>query len=209
MESEEQYGGEVLDRRVQVLFEQEILHQWDFTVSSVNLLNQSIQKLVDGDMSGMDPLWYALDAALGSLGNISKIFFPTRTAPKATVRRCTLMRAAFGVPEDARLGNRRLRDSFEHFDERIDKWDRQSERHQFLDRSVGEKRLIGGADSGDYMRWFDYTTSVISLMGDDLGLRALLSEVDALIPKVKASFEAHRAGPSAQAGNGDSEEPSE
>jgi hypothetical protein len=70
-----------------------------------------------------ETFWFGMDAGLGALGNISKILLPP--GPRSqTQRRGRQLRAAFGVA---------LRDAFEHFDERIDRWFRQSPRRNFAD----------------------------------------------------------------------------
>jgi hypothetical protein len=177
-----------LDPRLQRLFEREVLHQWEFAAASLRLLKEGLQESGAGDPDGMAKFWFALDAALGALGNISKVFFPASHAPEETRRRCGILRRKFDVADDALLGNRELRNAFEHFDERIDQWYRTSKRRNFLDRSIGPKSAIQGVDPGDYMRWFDPSTMTLSVMGEELELPELVAEVESLLERVRQSF---------------------
>jgi hypothetical protein len=68
---------EPLDPQLAWLFEGEVLHQWGFATRALAAMNHQLQH--PGDM---DAFWFAMDAALGALGNLSKIFFPTRSAPR-------------------------------------------------------------------------------------------------------------------------------
>ena len=43
------------------------------------------------------------------------------------------------------LGARGVQDSLEHFDERIDEWFETSDRHNIMDRSIGDARIIEGS----------------------------------------------------------------
>ncbi|WP_146092024.1 hypothetical protein [Xanthomonas codiaei] len=65
--------------------------------------------------------------ALGHCGNLSRYFWPSRQNSKRNSpfvalaeARGAKLRESFGVPDDSPLKDRALRDSLEHFDERLD-----------------------------------------------------------------------------------------
>ncbi|MBN6104759.1 hypothetical protein JR064_21580 [Xanthomonas sp. CFBP 8703] len=67
--------------------------------------------------------------ALGHCGNLSRYFWPSkqnskRNSPFATLAeaRGSKLREAFGVTDESPLKDRALRDSLEHFDERLDRY---------------------------------------------------------------------------------------
>jgi hypothetical protein len=88
------------------------------------------------------------------------------------------MREAFGIRDESLMKERASRDSFEHVDERIDRWFRDSQRHNFLDRVISVPGAIEGADPGDYLRHFDPQANVVSVLGDAFDLQALVHEVE-------------------------------
>ncbi len=64
----------------------------------------------------------AIRLALHFTANVSKLFWP-QDKPSAQVKnRCDRLRKLVGLSVDHPLSNRRLRNHFEHFDERLDKW---------------------------------------------------------------------------------------
>ena len=64
----------------------------------------------------------AIRLSLHFTANISKLFWPLRNSNAEVTRRCSEMRELVGLPVDHPLSDRRLRDHFEHLDERLDKW---------------------------------------------------------------------------------------
>ena len=177
-----------LDPRVQYLFEVEILDQWQFIRRAGNVLDHELGK---EDWANLDSgaFWFAIEAMLGALANISKVFFPMRRASAQVEQRCKLMREAFGVPDDSILKDRAIRDAFQHFDERIERWDRQSLRHNVISRVLGPAGSVS-ADIGDTFRHYDPATAVISVMGrEQLNLKGLYDEVGGVIERVAAYHE--------------------
>jgi hypothetical protein len=173
-----------LDPRLQHIFESEVLKQWAFTIRSVAMMNNALQR------ADLDAFWFAMDTALGALANISKVFFPPSTRSQAK-RRGRQMREAYGVQDNSLLKERALRDAFEHFDERIDRWFQHNKDRPFADRNVTPPGgiVIGGMGPADFMRHFDPTTNVVSVLGDALDLQALVQEVEALVGRVAQQHE--------------------
>jgi hypothetical protein len=172
-----------LHAQLAYMFEGEVLKQWDFAVRAFAIMNAALQQ------HDQASFWFGMDAALGALGNISKIFFPPGTRSQ-TQRRGRQLRTAFGVADNSLLQNRALRDAFEHFDERIDQWFRQSPRRNFADRLIGPAGMIQGIDTEDMFRHFNPDTRAVSVVGDELDLQALVDEVQALVGRVA---ELHKA----------------
>src|SRR5262245_53987923 len=108
-----------LDPMLFDIFTRELLHQWDYAATAIGLMNQSLAALSQGPApQAMDQFWFAVDAALGAIGNISKIFWPSGGKPsEATLARCAWLRNEFGLTETSLLQDRAIRNGFEHFDE--------------------------------------------------------------------------------------------
>jgi hypothetical protein len=159
------------------MFEGEVLNQWDYAMRGFATMNHALQQ------RDQPTFWWAMDAALGALGNISKVFFPPGSRSQ-TKRRGRQLRETFGVQDDSLLADRALRDAFEHFDERIDRWFRDSPRRNFADRLIGPAGMIQGIDPGDMFRHLNPDTKAVRVVGDELDLQALVDEVQALVQRV-------------------------
>jgi len=116
---------------------------------------------------------------------ISKVFWPARSAREDTVQRCAHLRRELNIADDSMLRSRKARDAMEHFDERLDKWYRTSERRNFADRIIAAPGQIVGLDAGDYARHYDPESNVVTVSGDSLDFQGLVSEVDALVSVVR------------------------
>jgi hypothetical protein len=178
---DEPVEGVALDPSVQYLFEGEILLQWQFVALSDRLLQQAISTL-----PGSEPaVWFALDAQLGALANISKIFWPR--SDRAWMRnRGKALRKAFGMAENARLGDRGVRNALEHLDEDLGKWFRDSQRHNSIGRYLGPlpNPTAMGLQPGDLFRCYDPDSGMVAVMGEELDLPVLLREVALVVKEV-------------------------
>ena len=64
-----------------------------------------------------------------------------------------------------------MRNNFEHFDERLDRWWKQSARHNNVDMNIGPKdTMIKGVDDIDMFRQFDPGTADITFWDKNLTL---------------------------------------
>jgi hypothetical protein len=170
-------------------FETEVLHQWEFVQRGTALMDGGLR---NGDLN---TFWFGLHSTVSGLGNISKVFFPARSQSEA---RCAHMRTLFGVGDNSLLGARDVRNGLEHFDERIDRWAATSQRHNFADRIVMPPGAIVGLDPSYFARSFDPSSTVISVFGDSVDLKAVIAEVQAIVGRVQAAQhhrEAERFGP--------------
>src|ERR1700722_13088332 len=75
-----------------------------------------------------------------------------------------------------------IRNHNEHFDERLDRWWRESKRRNFADIIVGPQNTIAGFDEIDRFRWYDPTKGDVLFWGDAFNLRELLTEIKRLYP---------------------------
>jgi hypothetical protein len=158
-------------------FETEVLHQWDFVQRGAALMESA---LGNGDLN---TFWFGLHSTVSALGNISKVFFPSRGRNP----RCAQMRRLFGVSDTSLLGDRKVRNALEHFDERVDTWAATSQQHNFADRNVFTPGGIVGLDPSDFARNFDPSTTVISVFGDSVDLRAVIAEARKVVERVQAA----------------------
>jgi hypothetical protein len=97
--------------------------------------------------------------------NLSKLFWPapahgTATEKQARAERGARLRAYYGLPDVHPLKDRTLRNHLEHFDERLDNWERQTNFGNIVKDSIGPRSYLGpGFDDADIVRFYDETTT--------------------------------------------------
>lgn len=71
----------------------------------------------------------------------------------------------------------RIRDDFEHYDERIDYWFINSERHNYADKNVGNIDAIKGLSPKDNFRWYDPKNKKLYFCGEEYSIEDLYSYI--------------------------------
>jgi hypothetical protein len=76
-----------------------------------------------------------------------------------------------------------MRNSFEHFDQRLDKWWDKSSNHNYVDMNFGDvQTAISGIDQMDMFRNFDPSTADLMFWGQRFNVRNIVSEAKRLLP---------------------------
>lgn len=91
----------------------------------------------------------AIHEALGHTGSLSRFFWPSgsggrglKSRKKLKNARATKLREAFGLTDNSPLKDRRLRDSLEHFDERLDEYLLTNDSGDFFpDALIGDSKV--------------------------------------------------------------------
>lgn len=113
----------------QAFYIQSMLFNTASAFQSCNIAEKIIQKISDGEIDPQekkDILLDCLQNVVNQSGAISRYFFPSRDGVKGTDKktihrdRGQYLSKVFGVKDDSPLMNRALRNSIEHFDERLD-----------------------------------------------------------------------------------------
>jgi hypothetical protein len=155
-------------------FQRQVKTQCEFALRANDSIDQAT-KLRDGSEA-----FYGIQNLLNAAANIRKTLWGS--SDKTALDRKPV-RESLDTDEHSILFTRSvIRNHTEHFDERIDKWWRESTSKNFLDSNVGPRRLIIGFEEIDIFRWFDPTTGEASFWGDTLSLRDLVSEIKRLYP---------------------------
>jgi hypothetical protein len=156
--------------------------------------------------------WYSVDSFLMATGNISKTFWPTKPPmpPKEERHdgweedwekgwernklRGEELRKILAIDDESpfRKDNRTLRDHFEHFDERLDKWFFQfGGRSLLIDSSIAPHYAIELIQyifaPSHVFRTFDPNSWVLYCLGDTLDFKKMVVEVE----RLQASLHAH------------------
>jgi hypothetical protein len=70
-----------------------------------------------------------------------------------------------------------MRNHFEHFDERMEKWNKTSVHHNFADKLIGPTHMILGFEQGDYFRHFDTSKGAIRFNGEEYLIQPIVDEL--------------------------------
>ena len=108
---------------------------------------------------------------------MSKAFWGSRG--KKTLQR-TRLRDFFGVTDCLLpLKYMNMRNNFEHLDERIDDWHRDSKTRRFIDMNFGDvAKVFPGVDEIDFFRNYDPVTLDIRFAGLTVNFNAIAAEVE-------------------------------
>ena len=131
-------------------------------------------------------IFYAIQNLLNAAANISKALWGQ--GGSLTAQRQAL-RDSIGVSETSPLREVTMRNNFEHFDDRLDRWWKESARHNHADLNIGPKSMIAGVDDIDRFRMFDPQTTELVFWSQTFNLQALIGEVQRILPKLAEEAE--------------------
>jgi hypothetical protein len=161
-----------MDARLINLFQMEIKNQCEFALHSIESINKLIRPPIASFNS--NEIWFFIQSFLTSTANISKLLFGTKEKVSAARKP---LRESLNVPDCSALKIRDMRNHFEHFDERIEKWNRTSIRHNFADKLIGPTNMIPGFEQGDYFRHFDTSIGAIRFNGEEYLIQPIVDEI--------------------------------
>jgi len=130
------------------IFVEEIIDQCEFALMSWEYLQACLMKIEDNNR-----IFCHIQAFLVSVANISKILWPYNEFTS----RGEELRKVLQVPINSPIQNKKFRNHFEHYDERIERWASSSKRKIISDMniSVGGFSAIPDLDPIDCMRNLD------------------------------------------------------
>lgn len=131
----------------------------------------------------VERVFYAVQNLLNAGANISKAFWGPGGG--LALQRKPL-RDSIGIADNSPLREVTMRNNFEHFDERLDRWWAESVSHNRADMIIGPKdRVFVGLEPIDEFRIFDPQTTNLSFWGQEFNLHALVNEARAILPKLE------------------------
>lgn len=139
--------------------------------------------LIDGKLNDSDEFWFGIQSYLAAVGNLSKLLFGfSRDNPRAIT-----LRSKLDISDSSLLKSRDLRNHFEHYDERLDRWIASTEDGNYIDRAIGQKELFNFG-STIIQRMFDPKTYILSYQDEEYNLAAVHKEVMTLSAKADQVF---------------------
>jgi len=158
----------------QQIFLSEIEWQSAVALESMSRLRESLPN--PPATANQQLAFFFVQAFLVAAGNVSKLLWNEHWGEE--------LRRMLNVKDDSPIADRTLRNHFEHFDERIERWAAKSTNHIFIDRSIfSGARGFTGVQRMDGLRNLNSSTLTISFWGEEYDLAKVenaLKEVNAL-----------------------------
>lgn len=135
-----------------------------------------------------DMVFGGIQNFLNAAGNISKACWGNYS-DEAIADRAEL-RESLGLTDDHVLGQpRTVRNHLEHFDERLDRWWRESEHHTFVDTNIGPEGAVVTARPTYQFRNFDPVSGIFKFWDDRIDLAAVARAIEELLRRALVEAE--------------------
>jgi hypothetical protein len=131
----------------------------------------------------VDRIFVALQSILVAAANLSKLLWGSGGRKEAERNR---LRESLGVADNSPLRDPDLRNDFEHFDERVERWFESSTHRNYLGRFVGPYNAVAGFDTGDRFQHFDPESGVVTFWDHSVYLKDVLAEVKRIVALAQA-----------------------
>lgn len=179
-----------MDKMLLEIFQRQVLLQCTFLLFAAEDVAKGLEE------KNSKFTFYALQNMLNAGANISKALWGAKDKhEKVRELRRKPLRDSIGISDDSPLRQVKMRNNFEHYDERLDTWWEKSTNHNYADLSIisasgGPVRPGSGllADS-DRFREFDPATTDLVFWGQKFHLDELVDEVTKIIPRLQAEVE--------------------
>lgn len=172
-----------MDTSVLRIFQAEVELQCKFILAAFHELNAArVTK-------SSDDIWRHLQSILVASAGLSKMFWGSGEGGDEERAKSRLrLRESLQVADNSPLRDVKLRNDFEHFDERLERWFARSEHRNFVGRYIGPTgRLITPSPPPtDQFQQFDPETSLVTFWEHTVSLPDVLSEVSRILPLAHA-----------------------
>jgi len=157
-------------------FQRQVLFQ-----CNVVLRAEADLKVALGPPANAQEIFYALQNLLNAAANLSKAFWGSKG--RLSEQRKPL-RESLGVADESALKETGMRNHYEHYDERLDRWWAESEKHSHVE-IIGPNSEVLGIDPIDRLRRYAINARIAYFWGEDFDIGAIVDEVQRLLPRVQ------------------------
>jgi len=119
-------------------------------------------------------VWCSIQLILVAAANVSKILWPR----KKYESRGEILRKLLNVNQNNLLSDRKFRNHFEHYDERIENWFNEQPSAVYRDLEINPFKSIWGIPDHNKNRAYDPLKQTITFRGELLDLGAVLNELE-------------------------------
>ncbi len=127
-------------------------------------------------------VWCSIQSILVAAANVSKILWPQR---KMSVARGEMLRTLLNIDDSNLLFDRKLRNHFEHYDERIEKWFEKNCSAVYMDPIIDSFESVWGRNTVSRHRVYDPMTQILTFRGESVDLAAILKALEEIRHKCR------------------------
>lgn len=127
-------------------------------------------------------VWCSIQSILVAAGNVSKILWPSR---KTSAARGEMLRTLLNVDDRNLLSDRKFRNHFEHYDERIEDWFEKNRSAVYMDSRIDPFESIWGSNPANLHRAYNPLTQTLTFRGESVDLAALLNVLEEIQHKCR------------------------
>jgi hypothetical protein len=120
-------------------------------------------------------VWCEIQLILMAAGNVSKIFWPQEKKYRA---RGAYLRKLLNVAKRNLLSDRKFRNHFEHYDDRIETWFEENPSAVYMDLAIDPFKSVLGNFPVNYHRAYDPSTQTLTFRGETFDLVAVLNALE-------------------------------
>jgi hypothetical protein len=168
-----------VDLLVLRIFQREVSYQCKFALSAAKELDIALL------MGSQVEVWKHLQTILIASASLSKMLWGS-SGNKELERQS--LRESLQVADDSPIRDVDLRNDFEHFDERLERWFETSENRGFIGRNIGSDTmiLIGSQPPPDRFQHYDPERGLVTFWDHTIELREVLAEIVRILPLAEA-----------------------
>lgn len=174
------------------VFQRQVADQCRLVLTAAPMIDHA------ASVEDQDALWIGCQVFVVGAGNLSKALWGDgkNRAKVATLRQP--LRDSLEVADSSPLLPLAFRNHFEHYDERIDKWWKQSQSHNILDRMIGSAADVVGFTDLESFRIYDPSGPSIVFWGDRFDLQPIANECERIYRiAIQEAAKPHWQSPSA------------
>jgi hypothetical protein len=134
------------------------------------------------DHSNQIEAWWVIQSILVAAGNVSKILWPQR---KEYTARGEELRKLLAVAENNLLSDRKFRNHFEHYDERIEDWFKEQSSAVYTDLAIDPIEWFWGRDLDTRHRVYNPLTKTLIFRRESFDLDSVLNELEEILLKCR------------------------
>jgi hypothetical protein len=171
-----------MDQHLQKILEVEVAYQCEIGLAGGRLLQAAHDEAIAGRRGYSDNIWFALQGILGIGANVGKLLWGSK-GPEVEAEREPLRNAA-GITAQTSLKSRAVRNSFEHFDERVMDWHAAGDVNVYVSRKIATDPEWPPANArfGHY----EPKTRVVTFLGATASIPDLLDEFERICRNLAA-----------------------
>lgn len=165
-----------MDEMLEKIFVMEIEKQCKFGLLCKKNMDEFLVNPISKDIT---EFWFYAQGFLISAANISKLLWGS-DKPEDNRKRYkerSPLREKLGINSDSALNDRRVRNCYEHFDEKIEHWIGKTKNRAFVDSNIGTENMIGNMKKKDHIRFYDLEKHILSFQAKEFHIEPVVEQM--------------------------------